>query len=264
MATSSKRTRRKEFDRINGVLIYARFVYCLDGLDDGIDDLQALAIGRDPDEFGADDKNKVPEESAPYEDLINPRFRVSFSSRIRGRALVDVRWGRRTSGFGPATDVEGVTSQTVAGKIIIPFIGKLGGDIAGQQSDLTEVKEIVIERPRTITNRRVILPSGQSADAVNAFMLQNIGKLYPSYGILANASVQEINQSQYYVITQFVNNGEVKEYAAGEIEPGSSKIDFLPINGVYKRPDLSNVANGTGVDEAADVYLEGDPIPWLP
>tara|TARA_R110002096_G_scaffold173781_2_gene348175 strand:+ start:378008 stop:378802 length:795 start_codon:yes stop_codon:yes gene_type:complete len=264
MTTSSRITHRKSFERVDGILQTARFVYCLDGIPDGIGDDQILAIGRSPNDFGNDSRNKVPAADAIYEGLTSPRFSIHVSNRRSGRVMVEVSWGRRFVNIGPLTDVDGLTGGSLQTNITIPYTSTSIADIEGVPVGVVEIRDEPFVRGASIKRYRRILPAEiLPSEAVDAFTA-NFRKLYPDRGILHDVEIREINQSQSYIYTDFINYSSIRGFAANEIEPGTLAVEALPINGEYKRPDPNGVAGATQVRQPSAIYETGSTLPWLP
>lgn len=263
MPTSSRRTRAKNSQRVDGILYQITFEYCLEGLPDGIDDVQALEIGRNPDDYDDDDNNKIPEEDSIYEGLTSPIFYVSFSRRFPGQAIVTVRYGRRYVSTGPLTDVEGEGGGSTPVDITIPYYQLTISNLDGVPQSSFEVRELPFRRYATIDRPRRILPAGISASDVRLIFQSNVGKLYPGRGILVDYELQEINQSQSYIYTEFVNYSGIQSFAADAISPGSSAVSELPVNGEYKRPDPNDEPSTIEVKFPNELYANGGTLPWL-
>ncbi len=264
MATC-KRNPGKRSQRVDGLLLYTRFTYCIDGLSEGLSDDQIIAIGQDAgNAYNGLARNKLPDNDGTYDGLTSPKFDVFVSNRIRGRATVTATWGRRFYNVGPLTDVEGVSGGSTTVDITIPYTATSIQQLDGVSAEIAEVRDFPFVRGASIRRMRRILPSSVTPAQVDEAFLSNFRKLYPDRGILHDYSIQEINQSQSYITTDFINYSAVRSFDVDKIEAGSIAVNELPVNGEYKRPDPNGTPGPTQVLLPGDIYETGGQLPWLP
>lgn len=266
MAVECLRTRTREITQRDGVLEYARYTYDLKGLQGGIDEEQILTIGRDvANAKGNDERNAIPAIDATptaSSDLNRPTFRVSISRAMPGRARVLVAWGRRFFSSGPTTDPRAYRSGSTIETETLPYIGPVVDD----ESSLSvfQVLEKSIRRPVSYEVDRRLLSPDIPTSTVRTKHRENINRLYPE-GVLEGVRIFPANnQSQYYIETTWTRRAPVRAFPEGAIEPGSRPVAELPENGEYRPPDpLLDQTAGTQVYTAAELYEEGEALPWL-